>query len=459
VVCIARVYRTLPIASPFQADYEEGNILNALTRILHGSLPWAPDPQALPSVMNPYGPVAYYLLVLPVKVFGFRLVYPRSMIIGCVLLVAALLGIELRRRTESALLGLAFALLYLAIPNVQEWGWVLRVDFLGIAFTFAGWIVFTRRLERGEPPSILPAVLFAAALLVKITLVAAPAACFVLLLARRRFREAALLAGVAGGIIVGVVAVFTAITHGAFWTDVFLAHPDPYEKRRFLGVVLRMIWESWPLVLLASVAVLDDLARRRLSAPVAWLLIATATTFTAGAQGSNRNHFLEWSTALCLAAGIGMATLLRLRPRTAALASAAAAAAAIAFSLFQPRRIAGIENQAGCAQAYDWVRTQAGPNLLSENVGALVLGGKRVWLSNPFAFAQMVEHRGWSDAELVRMIREHRFDAVIVRSQKLKSKYRRFPPNVLAAIDEYYEPGPGFQCLDMAAVFRPREAP
>jgi hypothetical protein len=102
------------------------------------------------------------------------------------------------------------------------------------------------------------------------------------------------------------------------------------------------------------------------------------------------------------------------------------------------------------------VRTQEGPNLLSENVGALVLGDKRVWISNPFALTQMVEHAGWSDAELVRMVRERRFDAVIVKSPRLKSHYWRFPPNVLRAIGESYEPGPGFECLDMGAVFKPR---
>ena len=67
--CIWRAYDVVPIAAPFQADYEEGNILNALSRILSGATPW-PDPRILPNVMNPYGPVAYYLLVLPVKVFG-----------------------------------------------------------------------------------------------------------------------------------------------------------------------------------------------------------------------------------------------------------------------------------------------------------------------------------------------------------------------------------------------------
>ena len=50
--CIWRAYDVVPIAAPFQADYEEGNILNALWRILSGATPW-PDPRVLPNVMNP----------------------------------------------------------------------------------------------------------------------------------------------------------------------------------------------------------------------------------------------------------------------------------------------------------------------------------------------------------------------------------------------------------------------
>jgi hypothetical protein len=239
-------------------------------------------------------------------------------------------------------------------------------------------------------------------------------------------------------------------------TDVYLSHPDPYSKRMFVGGLLTMIWGSWPLVALAAVAVLDDVSRARLSPPVAWLLTATAATFTAGALGSNRNHFLEWNTALCLAGGLGMARLARLRPRAVGIGLAAAAAAGLAVVAWIPREIGLIREYSQCPQAYDWVRTRAGPDLLSENVGALVLGGKRVWVSNPFALAQMVEHAGWSDEELQRMVRERRFDAIIVRPSHMTGKYRRFTLGVLQAITENYEPRPGYDCLDMGAIYEPK---
>src|ERR1051325_9675130 len=110
-------FAELPIAKPFQFDYEEGNILNALLRIRQGTTPY-PDPHTLPNVINPYGPVAYYLLVIPVRVFGLSFVYPRAMIVGCALAIAALIFIELRRATGSIALALTFGLIFLSIPNI-----------------------------------------------------------------------------------------------------------------------------------------------------------------------------------------------------------------------------------------------------------------------------------------------------------------------------------------------------
>src|SRR6478752_3622580 len=66
IIRIWQFFARLPIAGAFQYDYEEGNILNALLRITHGATPY-PDPHALPNIINPYGPAAYYLLVIPVK--------------------------------------------------------------------------------------------------------------------------------------------------------------------------------------------------------------------------------------------------------------------------------------------------------------------------------------------------------------------------------------------------------
>jgi hypothetical protein len=464
IACIRiwQFFVKLPIAEPFQNDYEEGNILNALLRIIHGSTPY-PDPHALPNIINPYGPAAYYLLVLPVKLFGLAFAYPRAMILGCVLLIALLIAIELQRATQSTPLAVTLALVFLSVPNIQEWAWLLRVDLLGIAFTTAGLVAFTRHAERNRPATFLPGVFFAIGLLVKPTLVAAPAACFFALLARRKFPDAANLTGVTLGAFGLVMAIFSAITRGAILIDVFLSHPDPFEFRVYTQWLTRMLVLSWPLVLLAVIAMARDLARLRFSAATLWLPMTTLTAITAGKLGSNQNHFLEWNTALCLAAGLGLRELVGISARKLALVATGVAVVAAALVISrQPDYLADVDPERGCPAAYDWVRTQAGPNLLSENVGSLVLGKKKVWVSNLFVLAQLVERGGWSDDNLVQMVRERHFDAILTRLTYRDFDFvhgaERFSPQFLRALNENYVPKPTFQCKDMNIVYWPKNS-
>lgn len=399
------------------------------------------------------------------KVLGLKFLYPRAMILGCAVAIAVLISIELRRTTRSIALALTFGLIYLTIPNIQRWAWLLRVDLLGIAFTIAGLIAFSWRFDR-ERAGVLAPLLFAAGLLVKPTLIAAPAACFLALIARRRFREAATLTGVTAASFGLVMAIFAGVTHGAALVDVFLSHPDAFSLRAYTDGLALMLKASWPLVLLALFAIAHDIAQRRFSPPILWLLLATATAITAGKFGSSQNHFLEWNTSLCLAAGLGMHKVINLQARTVALATTAISVIAIGFVVLQPRHFANVKVQRGCPQAYEWVRTQSGSNLLAENVGALVLGNRRVWVSDPYVLAQLVMRAGWSDAGLARMVRERRFDAVItgrnylaIPSDPTTGTEERFSPEVLRALGENYAPEPGFQCRDMDVVFKPRTTP
>ena len=450
----------VPIAAPFQYDYEEGNILNALSRILHGATPYA-DPRSFPNVINPYGPAAYYLLAIPAKIFGMAFLYPRLMVLGCALAVAVLVGIEVRRASGSSLLAVAFGAVFLATPNIQHWMWLLRIDFLGLAFTTAGLVVFSRELHaRPDKPRVFTAaLLFAVALLVKLTFLAAPAACFTTLLARRRFRYALTLTGATAAIFAAVMLMFAAATHGAAFTDVFLSHPDPFSFAVFTQGLTQQIVASLFLVVLAVIAIAGDFAHRRFSPAVLWVVFATAGAVTAGKLGSNSNHFLEWNAALCVAAGIAFAGLLPGRWPVAQIL----ALGIIAALVLQPGVIPSSPINQKCPQAYAWLRSHSG-EALSENVGALVMTDHRVWVSNPFVLAQGVEHAGWSDAALVQMIRERRFDAIFTgRAYSEYAEFRqhgteRFSSEIVRALAENYVANPGFSCLDMDVLYRPRSS-
>src|ERR1041384_6874318 len=119
LIRIWHFFAQLPIAAPFQYDYEEGNILNALALITQGTTPY-PDPHSLPNIINPYGPLAYYLLAVPVKLFGLHFIYPRAMIVASAVVIAVLIAVHLRRVTGSIAVALTIGLVFLSVPNIQE---------------------------------------------------------------------------------------------------------------------------------------------------------------------------------------------------------------------------------------------------------------------------------------------------------------------------------------------------
>jgi hypothetical protein len=479
----------LHVGLPFQVDYEEGNILNALARITHGLTPY-PDPHAIPNVLNPYGPVAYYLLAIPVKLFGVSFLWPRLVIVASVVAVCVFLALTIRRLTGSALSGVVFGAIYGTLPVVESWSAVLRVDFLALALSAAGVFVFCRESVTGDTEennpqesfprspsvsgacpersrgvanasSLISSALFVAALLVKCTYIAAPLACALWLVARKQGRQAARFAATMAAMCVVALAIAAAVTRGAILTHLFLTHSDPFSWSVYLLRLTDMIARHRVLVVLAAVLLIPDLLRRRVSLPALWLATATLTAVTAGKLGSNWNHFLEWPAALCLCAGLGWEKMSRTRPRALALAMAVAATAWLCFFLWRERTLpfdpyATVED---CDRVYALVKQYPGDRVLSEDVGALVLAGKTVWVSNPFVYSQRVMRGGWPDAGLERMVRNREFDLIVAQwnypmyPNFISDGAERFSSGVVRAIVENYRAVGLYGCSDAHVFF------
>ena len=142
--------------SPFQFDYGEGNVLATLARIAHGLTPY-PDPRAFPNAIDPYGPVGYYLLAIPVKLFGVALLPARMLVIASVVAICVLLALTIARATRSVAAAVIFGAIYAALPLVAGMGALLRVDLVGLALSVGGLCLFTRgmvapRLRSGQAP-------------------------------------------------------------------------------------------------------------------------------------------------------------------------------------------------------------------------------------------------------------------------------------------------------------------
>ncbi len=484
------------LRAPFQFDYEEGNILNALARIAHGLSPY-PDPHAFPNVLNPYGPVAYYVLAAPVKLFGNSFLGPRLVIVASLLVVCCCIGLLIVRLGGSRFNAVIFAALYAALAVVQAWSAVLRVDFLALALTSAGMRLFVSHTENTETterteeqrrrkfsvrsvssvPSVLSGFLFAAAILVKPTFLAAPAACLLWLFAHKNWRPALRFAVMMAAFFAAGIAITAAATRGYFLTHFFLTHADPFSWSVYLTRMSGIFAVHRALVALAAVWLISDVRGRRASLPSLWLLMATLAAVTAGKLGSGWNHFLEWPAALCLCAALGwtkISSFIRQPPtidprpsvfghrRTAACAMLLATTVWLCNFIIHQRDLWFFDQYNGiseCPQAYAYIAQHSGDRVLSENVGALVLAGKTVWVSNPFVYTQLVTRRGWPDAGLERMVRERGFDLIVAsRNYPVYPSFRsdgaeRFSPAVVNALADNYHVARTFQCRDATVMF------
>jgi hypothetical protein len=375
-----------------------------------------------------------------------------------------------------------FGAAYAALPLVQGMGALLRVDLVGLALSVAGVYVFCRGAASGLATEdtedkneedflrvsssvssvanlslLTSAVLFVAAVFCKHSLLAAPAACTLYLVARRRWREAANFAGFGAALGVSAFALAEWLTGGFFAEHLFLTHPDPFSWNSYALRITRLAIGASPLLALAVVRIIWELRRRQLSVVAWWFLLATITAITAGKQGSGWNHFLEWAAALCLCAGLGWDVVRRARWATVLFTTCVAAMLIWpAQSMFDWSN--GLQQ---CPQAYAYIRTHAGDRVLSENVSALLLGGKTVWVLDPFVYSQIVMHGTWRDDVIEPRLRSRWFDMVVTRGDytgspgALQRGVERFSAGMLQGLAANYRVVRTFQCTDANVVFEP----
>jgi len=208
---------------------------------------------------------------------------------------------------------------------------------------------------------------------------------------------------------------------------------------------------------IASVAAIADFWRRKATLPVVYLLTSLVGTLSAGKAGSNTNHSFELTAALCVAAGYGWQLvsgwLLQRNLGWAQKIWLVGVTASILITFAHYR--SPFPNESTCSPFYDYLRAQ-GDRILTDNVGALVLTGKPVLVSNPFVYAQMVSRGGWPDTEVRDRVRRKEFDAIMLR-EPIEDYARgdRFTAGTLEAIKANYHLSATFGCYYTKYAYSP----
>jgi hypothetical protein len=448
------IFRSAPlIGSPYQIDYGEGLMLDGALR-LHHSQPLYPDPFNFPVVLHVYGPVAYAATaaVLPAGAASFPA--GRILILISSVVLSSLIGVILRRLTGSWWVGLSFGFLLLALPAFRFWLYLLRADVIGVVFSTMGIVLYLSNEKRWYWS--IP--FFGLALFCKYSLVAAPAAVFIHLLAQRKFKRGAALALGLGGASSLAFATLQAKTGGQFAFHMFSSHPDRYSLLQFVALSA-VVWASAPVVTALAVwyVAKDFRSGERSFAPI-YFATSTVVSLTAGKLGSTTNHFIEWMVASCICAGMGY-SLLRANHSTKALPlTILLSVSALVGVVAQDRSSMQTSRElVGCYGAYHEVRNSPSTRVLSESLGPLLVAGKPILISDPFEYGQFVKRNLWPNREVEELLNE-RYFGLIVMSHDPSQKARDsdiWPESLLDAIARNYRTVDRFTCRDAGVMLEP----
>jgi hypothetical protein len=426
---------------PFQIDYEEGNVLNAAQRLIHGDTPY-PDPASFPYTVSPYGPVGYLLTAFGIKLSGLSLFGPRFLVlvagIGILFLIAALT----KRLGGQWQIGLLLGATYLCLPVVWDWYPLLRVDLWAILLSLMGLYVYSVSSRAWS----FAAIVCALGLLTKHTAIAAPVACMAELAAQQRFKRALAF----GTITLSAMLVCILPVNGNIGFHLLKTHPDPFS---FRAAMRQYLWGIEGCVLIVAVILYSSTVgfiswhkRPRL----AWLYLGlcSATALTTGKLGSNSNHMLEWAGAVCLMGGLSLSYLVENKTRFAQPLLAGVFLFTAVFAVLPQFRIVNQRNQSGCADAYAFLRAFPGNRVLSEDVTALILSGKPVLVSNPFVVTQLRNSVDWKQGSIEQLVDKGYFDLIILGGdlRNYQPESGRWSPELITAVGQRYRSAAHFAC-------------
>jgi hypothetical protein len=358
--------------------------------------------------------------------------------LGCAA-ASGLLAFGLGRRFLAAALA---PLIGLSYGFVTFYGTSSRPDSLALCLSLAGVLVAYRFRE--SPKILLAMPIFLAAFFYKQQFVAAPLAAFAFLILEKRFRRAAVFAGLMISGVLGLLALFQFVVfpHQAFFEHFYFYNLLPFSWTQFKGGVILFallfvvpLLVGWECVRVHR----DRFFACYLTAAVIIALLAV------GKEGSDTNYFLE---SILVLASLYAALLAE---RIAQPARAIELLVLLTVTLF-----AGQFFMPSAPRPEDFVRDAALQDYLRKHfpprtralgyyTGDLLRAGLETPISDLYQYAQLARKGALSDRDLAAALERREFGVITLtfdlRAGKDEGCKKRYLTERLAkAIAENYQP-------------------
>ena len=450
------------IRYPFPLEVGEGEVLNYAAILASDDRLYAPLQRHAATIVNypPVVPALVEAFLDPEKPsFGPG----RLLAVLATLVIAAMAVAVTRRRGAPWPLAILPAFLFLANPGVAPFANFLRVDVFALAFSFAGLSIFLA--YSGVEGVLLSVPFFLLGLFAKQSTVFAPLAVAAYLAVNDRKRLAlflALLVGL-GGLLLGLAE---GVTGGEFLRHLVVYTVDGWSGARlasFLGDMLAHPAGINGLLALAALGCWLAWSRKGGPRDPGWYYLPSAALSLAllGKYGSSVYYFDEFALAASLTVAWGGTVLLRSRepggkgfPLAAALVSAPLLVAYVVAFHYFTSDLVPVARYRRDVRVERLVRQIKWP-IFAEDIGLLVVAGKRPPFPNTYSLTSAIERGSWDPTWLLEDIRSGRFKLIYTESDLAApdaATQERIHPAIRKAIEESYGP-PGDS--DVAFVYLP----
>jgi len=441
------------IQLPFQIDYAEGAILNSSWRAAQGGGLYQPL-KGIPYQIDPYPPFIYKVVGWVLARTGLNFFYPRLLAFAAPVLACLLAAILIHHWTQRWRVAVAFGFLPLSVVAVQSWLGIIRFDFIGIALAMAGLVIFALfpRYRFWSLP------FFAVAVGGLYTLVAAPGACCLHLWLKQERKKSMLFGACLAGALLAGVLYGQHTSSGWMNYHLFKTQHSPYSISQLASYSQGLLRGYALLMLLSAVVIWKSIREHQVGLVALYWFLVLGTSLSLGKIGAAQNHVLQLIFAASLSAAVGYAWMRRKASGDSGLALILLTLTLTTASNVPLRPRKPMEDVSECGRAYSTVRNDLGDRILSDNVGALVLARKPVFVSDPFVYRWMVAGTRFPDGDLRRMIDSREFTAIVLNHEAEGSitDDDRWPDDIRQTISRNYLLKEEFTCKDARFVYQPK---
>ena len=395
---------------PGEQNYVEGMRLVEMVHLREGVPIYAsPSPERFDAAI--YGPL-YYLL-------GARLIDPnapayfplRMLSLFATLGCAAGCAVLAYWLTGKPLAGVLAPLIFLSYSMVTLHGLSARCDMVALCSFFWGFLVAFR--FRNSPRMLLAIPFMLAGFLYKQQYVAGPLAVVVFLIMEKRYRLAAAFAGLMGGSVVGLLALFQFVV---FQGQDFILHIFRFNLLAFgLPQFQGGIFAFGMLFLVPFLVGLEALRVRREKLLLIYLLAAVGLALAAlGKVGSDSNYYLE---SICVLSALFATTFAdRVGKTSAAAELLVLLGMALFFGQFMTLPTPTTPDFEKDQAIQDYLRNSFPPKTpaLSYYQGDVVRAGLSSPISDIYQYSKLIRKGTLTDHHLISAIETGKFKVIIL---------------------------------------------